>query len=169
MKLSSFMEVSSSPEYATEFGLKFAPQLAIQAAASDKWANCFVSRKMKLPWFKLRFKSVTSIFNVRLGVRDQPGGNVPADFNLTGMASLSVYVSNSSTLEKKNLCGSKWIYKSTKIIDFTCLQRKLYGYCVHIMVPSSVATYLIICGIILNKDDGKWTVQHRQQQQYFDT
>ena len=82
MKLSSFLEVSSSPEYVTELGLKFAPHLAIQAAASDKWANCFVSRKMKHPWFKLRFKSVTSIFNVRLGVRDQPGGNVPADFNL---------------------------------------------------------------------------------------
>ena len=152
------MEVSSSPEYVTELGLKLAPQLAIQADASDKWANCFVSRKWKDPWFKLRFKSVTSIFNVRLGVRDQPGGNVPADFNLTGMASLSVYVSNSSTPEKKTLCGSKWTYKSTKIIDFTC-QRKLYGNCVHIMVPSSVATYLMICSIILNKDDGKWTVQ----------
>ena len=141
----------------TRYGLKFAPQLAVQAAADTGyvWANCFISRKENSPWFRLEFKLVTSIFNVRLGVRNQGGGLLPPDFSLQGMTGLSVSVSNSSRYESfdNTCCGCPWAYRATKSIDVTCW-RKLSGRYVHVIVLSSSPTYLMICSIVINKADG---------------
>ena len=146
-KSSSFV-ISSSK-------LRFDPTLAIQADTSDEWANCFISTNEPNPWFRLEFKSVTSIFNVRLGIRAQPEGELPAKFNLTGMASLFVYVSNSSNYKSNdpNICGDQWTYEYTKIIDFKC-KRNLRGRFVYVTVPSSSPTFLMICSIVLNRDEG---------------
>ena len=147
---------ASSLSHLTSSGLKFAPQLAIQADTSDQLADCFISTNQPNPWFKLKFKSVTPIFNVRLGVSDQPNKNLPSDFNLTKMAGLSVYVSNSATYESEDatVCGDPWKYEFTRIIDFKC-QRKMSGEYLHVIVPSATSTYLMICSIVLNRDDGR--------------
>ena len=154
LNLLSSVEASSS-SHLTSSGLKFAPQLAIQADTSDEVADCFISKNESNLWFRLKFKSVTPIFNVRLGVRDQPDKKLPAGFNLTGMAGLFVYVSNSSTYESENatLCGDPWTYEFTRIIDFKC-QRKMSGKYLHVIVPPATSTYLMICSIVLNKNDG---------------
>ena len=154
LNLSSSVEASSSSHLKSS-KLEFAPQLAIQADTSDEMADCFISKNESNPWFKLKFKSVTPIFNVRLGVRDQPDKKLPAAFNLTGMAGLSVYVSNLSTYgcEDATVCGDPWTYEFTRIIDFKC-QRKMSGKYLNIIVPSATSTYLMICSIALNKNDG---------------
>ena len=127
----------------------------IQADTSYVWANCFTSKLEANPWFRLELKSVTSIFNVQLEVRAQSGEELPADYNPTGMANLSVYVSNSGTnrMEKNTLCGNPWAYQNTKMINLNCT-RNLRGNFVHVIVPSSSPTYLAICSIVLNRDDG---------------
>ena len=155
MDIYSPVKALASSSYETSSGLRFAPQLAIQVDTSFVWANCFISRKEPQPWFSLEFKTMISIFNVRLGVRDQPSGQLPADFNLTGMARLHVYVSNSSIYKgsDETLCGIPWTYEDTKIIDVNC-GTKLRGKFVFVMVPSSLPTYLMICSIVFNRDDG---------------
>ena len=155
LEILSPVKATASSSYETSSGLCFAPQLAIQAKTSYVWANCFVSTKEINPWFKLEFKSERHVFNVRLGVRNQASVELPRDYKLTEMASLSVYVSNSSVYDGSNnsRCDSPWKYKNTKIIDFKC-GRKLSGKFVHFIVPSSSPVYLLICSIVLNKDDG---------------
>ena len=37
--------------YVTSSGMKFAPQLAIQADTARVWANCFIFTKESDPWF----------------------------------------------------------------------------------------------------------------------
>ena len=153
------VNATASSSYKAKSGLRFAPQLAIQADTGYVWANCFASTKQQNPWFTLQFRSLTSIFNVRLGVQDERGGMLPGDYALSGMNKLSVYVSKSSNLpnDKTLLCGSPWNYTQTKIIEMIC-ERKLTGKFMHVTVPSSTRKYLVICNIVLNKDDG--TVQH---------
>ena len=154
LNLSSSVEVSSS-SHLTSSGLKFAPQLAIQADTSDELAVCFISKNESNPWFKLKFKSATPIFNVRLGVKDQPDKKLPAGFNLTGMTGLSVYVSSSSNYRSTDatLCGDPWTYEFTRIIDFNC-QSKMSGEYLYVIVPSATSTYLMICSIVLNRNNG---------------
>ena len=90
----------------------FAPELAVQADTSIVWATCFLSNREANPWFRLEFKTVTSIFNVRLSIREPPSnsGQASLSISLTDMDHLSVYVSNSSTLTKSNneLCCKPW-------------------------------------------------------------
>jgi hypothetical protein len=146
---------SSTYKIGNEQILSFSPQLAIQADNSDVWANCFLSKKETNPWFRLQLKTVTSIFNVRLGVRMKSSGRMPAGFHLKGMHNLSVYVSRSAKLEinDENLCGSPWTYAPSDIIDMDCGGR-LRGKFVYVTVPSSSPVYLIVCNIVLNRDAG---------------
>ena len=135
--------------------LEFAPQLAIQADTTYVWATCFLSKKESSPWFRLEFKSMTSIFNVWLGVRDEAKGDMPEDFVLNERNNLSVYVSNSSDLELngEQLCGSSLEYMKTNAIHLDC-GPNLKGRFVYVTVPSSSPTYLSICSIILNRENG---------------
>ena len=94
--LSPMNASSSSFYYVASEDLKFAPQLAIQADAGREWATCLVTTKEPNPWFKIEFKSTTSIFNVRLGTKRQTRGQLPADY---GMDGLSVYVSHFKSWE----------------------------------------------------------------------
>ena len=155
MDILSPVKATASSTYETLSGLRFAPQLAIQADTGYVWANCFISKREQNPWFRLEFKSMASIFNVRLGVITQRSGKMPKDYNLAGMANLSVYVSMSPGLGSsgKTICGSSWTYKQSKIIDLDC-GRNLSGKFIHVIVPSSSPTYLLICSIVLNKVDG---------------
>ena len=146
---------TSSSSFSNSSGLKFPPELAIQADTSYVWANCFVSEKTPHPWFSLEFKSVTSIFNVRLGVRDRSSEQLPHDYSLSGMTNLSVYVSNSrvNKVEDRTRCGSPWEYRKIKIIDVNC-GEPMWGKFVHVIVPSSSPTYLMICSIVITRNDG---------------
>ena len=149
------MKATASSLFSNSSGPSFPPELAIQADTSYVWANCFVSKKEPDPWFTLEFNSVTPIVNVRLGVRDRSSEQLPDDYNLQGMTNLSVYVSNSrmNKVVDKTLCGKPWAYRKTKIIDVNC-GKTLRGKFIHVIVPSSSPTYLMICSIVLNKDNG---------------
>ena len=155
MDIQSPVKATASSSYKTSSGMSFGPQLAIQADTGYVWANCFISKREPNPWFRLQFISLTAIFNVRLGVRDKNGGKLPGDFDLRGMNNLSVYVSESQDLPKDKtlLCGNSWNYTQTKIIDINC-ERNLSGHFVHVTVPSSTDTYLLICYIVFNRVDG---------------
>ena len=146
---------SSSFYYVASEDLKFAPQLAIQADTTREWATCLVTRKEPNPWFKIEFKSTASIFNVRLVTRRQPVGQLPADYVVSGMDGLSVYVSNSSALggSGEQRCGNSWQNESTNDILLDC-GRTLEGRFVHVTVPSVSPTYLLICSIVLNREEG---------------
>ena len=149
------VKATASSTYNSSPDLLLSPQLAIQADSSYVWANCFLSKNESNPWFGLQLKTVTTIFNVQLGVKTQRSGKMPIDFNLTRMANLSVYVSMSSKLvmNSETVCGSPWTYTPSRIIDLDC-RRNLSGNYIHVIVPSSSPTYLIICSIVLNKDEG---------------
>ena len=141
--------------------VNFAPQLAIQADTSNVLDNCFISKEQVNPWYRLEFKSVTSVFNVRLGVRKDAGENLPRRFNLKKMNGLSVYVSNSSNSlalgrEIEQRCGSPWKYTPINSITFSC-ERILKGRYVHVIVSSTSPTYLLICSIVINREDGNTT------------
>ena len=154
MDISGPVKATASSSYVSS-KLEFSPQLAIQADTSLVWANCFVSKKEPNPWFTLKFKSMTSIFNVWLRVTTIPIYQLPVDFSLRGMDNLSVYVSNSSVLANsgEQPCGSPWRYKSTRTIRLDC-GRNPKGKFMHITVPSTSSTYLVICSIVLNKENG---------------
>ena len=149
------VKATASSSYETQSKMSFGPELAIQADTGYVWANCFVSQKEPNPWFRLQFKSLTEIFNVRLGVRDKIGGELPRDFVLSGMNKLSVYVSESQELpsDETLMCGNSWKYTKSNIIDINC-EITLSGHFVHVTVPSSSDTYLIICHILFNSVDG---------------
>ena len=155
LDISSPVKVTASSLFSNSSGPNFPPELAIQADTSYIWANCFVSKKEPHPWFTLEFKSVTPIFNVRLGVRDRSSEQLPDDYNLSGMTNLSVYVSNlqGNKVEDKTRCGKPWAYRKIKIIDVNC-GKTLKGQFIHVIVPSSSPTYLMICSIVLNKENG---------------
>ena len=93
------VKVTASSTYTEpSSGLQFAPQLAVQADSGYLWANCFLSNMESNPWFQLELKSLTSIFNVRLGVRDKGSARLPDIFPIN-MNTLSVYVTKSSSLQ----------------------------------------------------------------------
>ena len=161
LDISSPVKATASSYNTMETGLHiFAPQLAIQADTSSLWANCFVSKKEVKPWYRLEFKSETSVFNVQLGVRDG-GEQLPTGFNLRGMAKLSVYVSDSSALShsENQRCGNPWNYSSTEYIIVSC-GRILKGRFIHVSVPSTSATYLLICSIVINRENGNMKVSN---------
>ena len=155
LDISSPVTTTASSSYKSPSGLEFTPQLAVQPDTGYMWSTSFISNKEPNPWFSLKFGSVTTIFNLRLGVRTVGGGYLPAEFNLAGMDKLSVYVSNSSTLESsgKQRCGSPWNYAHTNNILLHC-GRNLKGQFLHITVPSASPTYLMICFIVLNRENG---------------
>ena len=155
LDISSPVTATASSAYVSSSGLEFAPHLAVQPDTGHMWSTCFVSNKELHPWFTLEFRSVTNIFNLRLGVRSLVGGQLPKDFNLSGMDKLSVYVSNSSALKSssKQLCGSSWNYTHTKNIVLDCGEN-LKGRYLHIIVPSTSPTYLMICFIVVNRENG---------------
>lgn len=135
--------------------IEFSPQLAIQGDTSLGWANCFVSAKEPNPWFTLRFKSLTSVFNVWLKVRKIRKHQLHIDFSLKDMDNLTVYMSNSSVISGsgKQPCGSPWSYKSKRVIELDC-GTILKGKFLHITVPSTSPKYLVICSIVLNRENG---------------
>jgi hypothetical protein len=153
--ISSPVTVTASSNYLSPSGMEFAPSLAIQPDTSHTWPSCFISKKEVNPWFTIAFESVISLFNMRLGVRISGGGQLPKDFTLSGMDKLSVYVSNSSTTETSGgqLCGNSWSYAHTKNIMLDC-GKNLTGRYVHITLPSTAPTYLLICFMVLNKENG---------------
>jgi hypothetical protein len=149
------VKVWSSPTFDPK---KFDTRLAVQADTNNVASNCFLSEKQKHPWFRLELKSSTGIFNVRLGVIDQSesDGELPSDYTLRGMTNLSVYVGN-STNDKTNdaaRCGGPWAYRESMSIDLDC-KGSLTGKYVYVVVPSSSPTYLAICSIVLNREEGK--------------
>jgi hypothetical protein len=133
----------------------FLPQLAIQADTGHVTNTCFLSKKQPHPWFKIEFKSVIFIFNIRLVVRNNTFSYLPDDYDLTGMDNLTVYVSNVSTLGDPNeqRCDSPWKYVPTGNILLDC-GRNLKGKFVHVTVPSTTAVYLLICSIVFNREKG---------------
>lgn len=135
--------------------IEFSPQLAIQGDTSLGWANCFVSAKEPNPWFTLRFKSLTSVFSVWLKVRKIRKHQLHIDFSLKDMDNLTVYMSNSSVISGsgKQPCGSPWSYKSKRVIELDC-GTILKGKFLHITVPSTSPKYLVICSIVLNRENG---------------
>ena len=153
LNVSSSVNATASSSYEGTSGVRFVPQLAVQADTGYVWANCFISTKQPNPWFRLEFKSVTFIFNVRLGVKNRGAGKLPAEYSLSGMASLSVRVGNSPSYSGNTRCGGPWTYNDTKIIDVNC-GRTLRGKFVHFLVPSSSRTYLMICSIVINRYNG---------------
>jgi hypothetical protein len=149
------VSANASSWYKNSSQLEFPPQLAIQADTSDEGSTCFVSKKERNPWFKLDLKDTRAISNVRLVVREKPSDGLPEDFRLGSMDNLTVYVSNSSSLPESSTtrCGSPWRYAKShggKII-LDC-GRNLYGQFLHVTVPSSSETYLLICCIVLNHE-----------------
>ena len=154
MDISSTVKATAS-SHVTSPRVDFSPQLAVQADTSHVWSSCFLSKKESNPWLKIEFKSVTHIFNVRLGVRKKGSGQIPVDFNLEGMDKLSVYVSNSSALGsiKGRQCGSPWIYRPTRNILLDC-GKDVKGKFVYVTVPSASPTYMIICFIVFNRENG---------------
>ena len=140
------------------FQIKFPPQLAIQADTGEVTNTCFLSKNESQPWFKIEFKSDVSIFNVRLVVRAETFSYLPEDFVLRGMDNLTVYVSNSSSLGDRNQqrCDNPWKYISTNNILLDC-GRNLSGRFVHVTVPSTSPTYLLICCIVFNRENGNIT------------
>ena len=151
------MEATASSSSVTSSGMIFAPQLAIQADIARVWANCFISTKESDPWFALEFKSVTSIFNVWLGIRSVATYGLPSDYSQQGMKGLSVFVSNSSesSSHNKRQCGSPWTHASYRAINITMYcGRNVRGRFLHVMVPSTSPTYLLICSIVLNRESG---------------
>ena len=146
---------AESSSFWNSSGQCFLPELAIQADTSYACANCFVSKKEPNPWFRLEFKSLTSIFNVRLTVRDRCSEQLPHDYNLSAMANLSVYVGNSRADNTKDntRCGNPWSYRKIRIINLKCATT-LTGKYVQVIVPSLSPTYLMICSIVFNRDDG---------------
>ena len=145
---SSVYKIPSSPE------ISFSPRLAIQADSRTAWANCFVSNNELNPWFALEFKSLTTIFNVRLDVRSEYG-KLPEEFQLSGMNNMSVFVSNSTTLGKgsRQVCGSPWNFTVTNSIDVDC-GRTLKGRFLNVTVSSKSTKYLLICNIVINRKPG---------------
>ena len=133
----------------------FPPQMAIQADTGQVTNTCFLSKMESQPWFTIEFKSVISIFNVRLVVRAETFSYLPDNFVLRGMDNLSVYVSNSSTLGDRNQqrCDNPWKYISTNNILLDCGENRS-GRFVHVTVPSATPTYLLICSIVFNRETG---------------
>ena len=156
MDFSGPVNATASSSYVVpSHSLEFAPQLAIQADTTYVWATCFLSKKESSPWFRLEFKYMTSISNVWLGVRDEASGDMPKDFVQREMNKLSVYVSNSSDLglNGEQLCGSSLEYMKTNAIQLDC-EPNSKGQFVYVTVQSSSPTYLSICSIILNRENG---------------
>jgi hypothetical protein len=135
--------------------LDLSPELAIQADTSYSYPSCFLSKKEPNPCLTIEFKSLTTIFNVRLGVRKKGSSKIPIDFNLERMDKLSVYVSNSSALGSigEQQCGNPWVYRQTKNILLDC-GKDIKGKFVHITVPSISSTSMLICFIVFNREKG---------------
>jgi hypothetical protein len=155
LKLNGSVIATSSSIYKSNSGYLFHPNLAIKADSSSEGTNCFLSKKEESPWLTLELKSETTIFNISVGVKDQSDGLLPSDYTLRGMTSLSVHVSNSkdNKNEIKTRCGDPWTYRMTKSIDLTC-RGSLRGKFVHVTVPPSTTTYLAICSIVFNREEG---------------
>ena len=158
LNIPSPVSATASSFYVSSTQVKFAPQLAIQADTSRVGSTCFISNKEPNPWFRLDFKEVTTIVNVRLVIREKPSDGLPRDFLLSGMVNLSVYVSNEPALgyDSKLRCGSPWKSdeSSKRDILLDC-RRDLKGQFLYVTVPSNSSTYLLICCIILNRKPGK--------------
>ena len=153
------MEATASSFNVSSSGVKFAPQLAIQADTSRVGSACFISNEEANPWFTLKFKSVTAISHVRLVVKDKPNNGLPSDFSLNGMNKLRVYLSNSSILDNsKRPCGSPWTYSGRRNEILLDCGNDLKGKFLHVTVPSDSETYLLICSIVLNREPGIVTV-----------
>ena len=165
MDISSPVTVTASSSFnVNRAEVLFAPELAVQADTSLVWTTCFLSNREANPWFRLEFETVTSIFNVRLSIREPPAksGQASLSISLTDMDQLSVYVSNSSTLTNTSnteLCGNPWESSSTKAgatsstIEISCM-KDLKGRFLYVTVPSPNATHLVLCSIVLNREDG---------------
>jgi hypothetical protein len=84
---------------------------------------------------------------------------MPADYSLSGMNNLSVYIKPSWSEENSDQlrCGTPWKYKSGQSIDMDC-GRNMKGTIVRVTVPSSAPTHLAICSIVLNRDKGRYHV-----------
>jgi protein tyrosine phosphatase len=132
----------------------FDPQLAIQADTSSVLDSCFISKKEINPWYTLQFTNVTSVFNVRLGVKIRENGTLET-FKLRMMNSLTVYVRQSLEVARNSqqICGSPWKFNRTPFIMFTC-ERVLKGRFLDIIVDSSKLSQLLICSIVINIENG---------------
>jgi hypothetical protein len=153
------VKVLSSSTY-RHAGALFHPLLAIQADTSHKQKNCFISKNESNPWFSLQFKSVTSIQNVRLVIRNGLSSWLGINHALRKMNDLNlfVYVSNSSVVGSsgQQLC-KHWKYQNAGDIMLIC-RKGLKGQFLHIALRSTLPTILIICGIVVNAEPGTYVV-----------
>ena len=163
LDFSSPVTVNASSFNVSSMGVTFAPQLAIQPDTGAVWSACFISNKEPNPWFRLEFKAVTAISNVRMSMRRTPIVEMPSDFHYNHMNNLSVYVSNSSTLENsdKQPCGSPWRARKVSNIVIDCGEGEdLKGRFLYVTVPSTESTYLLICSIVVNRENGNLKALH---------
>jgi hypothetical protein len=94
---------------------------------------------------------------VQLAIRDTgvDRQQLPRDLVLAEMNDLSVYIKQkeSDSLSDHNRCGDKWQSTSTNILELNC-GKEMKGYFLRITISSSAKKYLMICNIVLNKDNG---------------